>query len=138
MLALKYTDTCEMRFVASSVKSDGSINSLCCTCTYTFCCMCKTVNRMSCMVQACSLMLCAEHRPTGIQWKSVQWASQVAQPLEGGRECMIWPEHGLLRAGGESFVIDAYSQGAMYSMTEVRAIVMLFLMCLHCYPGTTA
>ena len=51
--------------------------------------------------------------------KSVQLASQVAQPLEGGRECMIWSEQGLLRAGGESFVIDAYSQGAMYSMTEV-------------------
>ena len=50
---------------------------------------------------------------------------------------MIWPEHGLLRAGGEAFVIDAYSQGAMYSMTEVSAIVMLFLMCLHDYPGTT-
>ncbi|DBA77701.1 TPA: hypothetical protein ACH3X2_008400 [Trebouxia sp. C0005] len=48
--------------------------------------------------------------------------SMVAQPLEGGRECMIWPEHGLLRAGGESFVIDAYSQGAMYSMTEVAEL----------------
>lgn len=46
----------------------------------------------------------------------------VAQPLEGGRECMIWPEHGLLRAGGEAFVIDAYSQGAMYSMTEVAEL----------------
>lgn len=32
---------------------------------------------------------------------------------------MIWPEHGQLRAGGEDFVIDAYSQGAMYSMAEV-------------------
>ena len=50
---------------------------------------------------------------------------------------MIWPEHGLLRAGGEAFVIDAYSQGAMYSMTEVSAIVMLFLIRLHDYPGTT-
>jgi len=68
----------------------------------------------------------------------MQWASQVAKPLEGGRECMIWPEQGLLRAGGESFVIDAYSQGAMYSMTEVSATVMLFLMCLRFSPGTTA
>ncbi|DBB00582.1 TPA: hypothetical protein ACH3X3_002277 [Trebouxia sp. C0006] len=46
----------------------------------------------------------------------------VAKPLEGGRECMIWPEQGLLKAGGESFVIDAYSQGAMYSMTEVAEL----------------
>jgi len=50
---------------------------------------------------------------------------------------MIWPEQGLLRAGGESFVIDAYSQGAMYSMTEVSAIVMLFLRWLHGYPRKT-
>ena len=49
---------------------------------------------------------------------------------------MIWPEQGLLRAGGESFVIDAYSQGAMYSMTEVSTTVMLFLMCLHDSPGS--
>ena len=43
---------------------------------------------------------------------------QAAQPLEGGRHCVIWPECGLLRAGGEDFVIDAYSQGAIYTMTE--------------------
>ena len=44
---------------------------------------------------------------------------QAAQPLEGGRYCVIWPESGLLRAGGEDFVIDPYSQGAIYSMAEV-------------------
>lgn len=44
---------------------------------------------------------------------------QAALPLEGGRQCMIWPEHGGLSAHGEDFVIDPYSQGALYSQAEV-------------------
>ena len=46
---------------------------------------------------------------------------QVARPLEGGRQCMIWPAHCGLRADGQLFVIDPYSQGAMYSQAEVIA-----------------
>ena len=48
---------------------------------------------------------------------------QVALLLEGGRQCMIWPEHGGLSAYGEDFVIDPYSQGALYSRTEASAAV---------------
>lgn len=43
---------------------------------------------------------------------------QVAQLLEGGWQCMVWPQHGGLSAQGEDFVIDPYSQGALYSCAE--------------------
>ena len=54
--------------------------------------------------------------------------------LEGGRQCMIWPEHGGLSAHGEDFVIDPYSQGALYSQAEASAAASCHVPCLSHMP----
>lgn len=55
---------------------------------------------------------------------------QVVQLLEGGRQCVIWPEHGGLSAQGEDFVIDPYSQGALYSRAEASYNGNMLPVCL--------
>lgn len=60
---------------------------------------------------------------------------QVVQLLEGGRQCLIWPEHGGLSAQGEDFVIDPYSQGALYSRAEASYNGIMHPVCL---ASTTA
>ncbi|KAL3162279.1 hypothetical protein ABBQ32_009970 [Trebouxia sp. C0010 RCD-2024] len=59
----------------------------------------------------------------------------VVQLLEGGRQCLIWPEHGGLSAQGEDFVIDPYSQGALYSRAEASYNGIMHPVCL---ASTTA
>lgn len=46
---------------------------------------------------------------------------QVGCPLEGDKQCLVWPKAGGLKVNGADFVIDPYSQGALYSTAEVTA-----------------
>jgi hypothetical protein len=43
----------------------------------------------------------------------------AAQPLEGGRYFVLWPTDAPLASCGQRFVVDAYSQGALFLLDEV-------------------
>lgn len=43
----------------------------------------------------------------------------AAQPLEGGRYFVLWPVDAPLASCGQRFVVDAYSQGALFLLDEV-------------------
>lgn len=47
----------------------------------------------------------------------------AARPLEGGRHFVLWPTDAPLRSCGQRFVVDSYSQGALFLLDEVRASV---------------
>ena len=66
---------------------------------------------------------------------SERWVVQAALLVEGGRQCMIWPEHGGLSAHGEDFVIDPYSRGALYSQAEASAASSCQLPCQSHMPS---
>ena len=42
----------------------------------------------------------------------------AAQPLEGGRYFVLWPTDAPLRSCGQRFVVDAYSEGALFLLDE--------------------
>jgi hypothetical protein len=43
----------------------------------------------------------------------------AAHPLEGGRYFVLWPVDTPLASCGQRFVVDAYSQGALFLLDEV-------------------
>ena len=43
----------------------------------------------------------------------------AARLLDGGRYVVLWPMDAPLRTCGEHFVVDAYSQGALFLLDEV-------------------
>ena len=43
----------------------------------------------------------------------------AARLLDNGRYVVLWPMDAPLRTCGEHFVVDAYSQGALFLMDEV-------------------
>lgn len=46
-------------------------------------------------------------------------------PLEGDKQFLVWPQNDGLKVGGAEFVIDPYSQGALYSTEEVCQLQLL-------------
>ena len=46
----------------------------------------------------------------------------AARLLDGGQYVVIWPMDAPLRTCGQQFVVDAYSQGALFLMDEVGCL----------------
>ena len=46
--------------------------------------------------------------------------AMAARLLDGGRYVVLWPTDAPLRTCGQQFVVDAYSQGELFLLNEVR------------------
>lgn len=50
--------------------------------------------------------------------------SMKATLLEEGRYTVLWPEHEPLQIAGEEVVIDVFSEGALFLLSEVLAFLL--------------
>ena len=50
--------------------------------------------------------------------------AMAARLLDGGRYVVLWPTDAPLRTCGQQFVVDAYSQGELFLLDEVRPVMM--------------
>lgn len=50
--------------------------------------------------------------------------SMKATLLEEGRYAVLWPEHEPLQIAGEEVVIDVFSEGALFLLSEVLAFLL--------------
>ena len=57
--------------------------------------------------------------------------------LEEGRYAVLWPEHEPLCIAGEEVVIDVYSEGALFLLSEVHPLLKLWHLHEACIPPLT-
>ena len=64
---------------------------------------------------------------TCLAWQVAQRMGlrMAARLLDGGQYVVIWPMDAPLRTCGQHFVVDAYSQGALFLMDEVGCLPRL-------------